>query len=174
MSVLARKRNLSKYEFYNNAVRLRKQIVLFLLRDFGAKKVRNVKIDTGKMEPQDADLLLGVMEKYHITKFPGEYPDWLLEKLRDSIWQCLLDLVSNITTAYSIWATNSSEAELRRLSQDKAIAACERLYKEFELAIELLPTDVQKYMPYVESIEREIALLKGWRKKDNRRKKAEA
>ena len=58
MSVLARKRNLSKYEFYRNAVYLRHQITLLLLRDFGMKMVRNLTIRTEHMEPQDADLLI--------------------------------------------------------------------------------------------------------------------
>lgn len=71
--------------------------------------------------------------------------------------------------AYSIWATNESEANERRICQDRAIGYCESILKEMELAIEILPVDVEKYMPYVESITKEIALLKGWRKNDNKR-----
>ena len=52
---------------------------------------------------------------------------------------------------------------------DAAIADCESLLKELELAIDVLPIDAEKYMRYVEDIEREIALLKGWRKSDNKR-----
>ena len=171
MSVLARKRNLSKYEFYKNAVCLRRQLTLLLLRDFGMKMVRNLTIRTEHMEPQDADLLIGVLEKYHLTKIPGEYPEWLVEKLRGEVWRHACDLVSHVTRAYTVWATNRAEAEERRLEQDRAISSCECLYKDLELALSVLPVKAEKYMPYVDLIEKEIALLKGWRKGDNRRNK---
>lgn len=34
--------------------------------------------------------------------------------------------------------------------------------------ISIIPVDAQKYIRYVEMIEKEIALLKGWRKSDNK------
>ena len=34
--------------------------------------------------------------------------------------------------------------------------------------ISIIPVDAQKYMRYVDMIEKEIALLKGWRKSDNK------
>ena len=37
-----------------------------------------------------------------------------------------------------------------------------------QYVIHVSPCDIEKFMPYVEMIEREIALLKGWRKSDNR------
>ena len=83
MSVLKNKRSVSSLEFYHNAIMLRREITMLLLRDFGIKdKVRSVKS------------LYGV---------PG-----------------------------------------------------------------MEPVDAQKYIRYVEMIEKEIALLKGWRKSDNK------
>lgn len=173
MSVPARLRSQSKYEFYMTAVKLRKEITKLLLRDLGIKKlIRNIKIRTDGMEPQDIDLLLGVLEKYELTTLPGQYPLWLIEKLRDSIWEILRDMHVNITRAYSIWATNDVEAKERRLCQDRAIADCESLLQEMQLAIDVLPIDAEKYMRYVDLIEKEEALLKGWRKTDNRKNKA--
>lgn len=170
MSVLARKRSQSKYEFYHNAVKLRSEVTKLLLRDLGVKKlVRNLVIKTDKMEPQDADLLLGVMERYGLKSFPAEYPMWLIEKLRDSIWEILRDMHVNITRAYTIFATNESEAKERRNAQNRAIADCESLLQELQLAIDVLPIDAEKYMRYVDLIEKEIALLKGWRKADNKK-----
>ena len=37
------------------------------------------------------------------------------------------------------------------------------------LAAHILPVDLTKYMPLCDSVEYEIALLKGWRKSDNKR-----
>ena len=173
MSVPERLRSQSKYEFYRNAVMLRKELTKLLLRDMGIKKlVRNIKVRTEEMEPQDAELLLGVMERYKLTVFPGEYPLWLIEKFRDSIWEILRDMHVNITRAYSIWATNEAEAMERRICQDRAIAGCESLLQELQLAIDVLPIDAEKYMRYVDTIEKEIALLKGWRKADNKKNKS--
>ena len=173
MSVPERLRSQSKYEFYMNAVKLRRQLTKLLLRDMGIKKlIRNIKVKTEGMEPQDADLLLGVMEKYELTVFPGEYPLWLIEKFRDSVWEILRDMHINITRAYSIWATNEAEAMGRRICQDRAIADCESLLQELQLGLDVLPIKAEKYMPYVDTIEKEIALLKGWRKADNKKNKS--
>ena len=169
MSVLARNRSLSKLEFYKNAVELRKQMILLLLRDFGARsRVRNIQLETKAMQPEDADAFLAIAEKYGIKKCPDVYPEWVIAKLRDSVWDLLRSMMENITRAYTIWATNLPEAYERRISQDRAISACESLLKEMELAIDILPVDAEKYMRYVETVEREIALLKGWRKSDNK------
>lgn len=170
MSVLARKRKLSKMEFYANALRLRKSLVFLLLRDLGVKnRVRKVKILTEGMEEPDAESFQKIAEKYGMAGFVAEYPEWLISKLRDSIWDILRDMLINITRAYTIWATNVSEAYARRNYQNRAIADCESVLKELELAIDVLPIDADKYMRYVGALNREIALLKGWRKSDNKR-----
>lgn len=170
MSVLARNRSLSKLEFYKNAMALRKKMVFLLLRDIGVKnRVRSLKIETKNMEPEDAETFQAIAEKYNIGELADEYPEWIIEKLRNSIWDLLRDMMVNITRAYTIWATNISEAYERRNAQDRAIADCESILKELELAIDILPVNADKYMTYVDSLEREIALLKGWRKSDNKR-----
>lgn len=44
MSVLKNKRSVSSLEFYHNAITLRREITMLLLRDFGIKdKVRSIK-----------------------------------------------------------------------------------------------------------------------------------
>mgnify|MGYP004570763645 CR=1 FL=1 len=67
MSVLKNKRAVSNLEFYHNAIELRKEITMLLLRDFGVKdKVRNVKYLSGinHMEPEDQKALQELIEKY--------------------------------------------------------------------------------------------------------------
>lgn len=49
-----------------------------------------------------------------------------------------------------------------------AIGNCEQLLQEMQYIISIIPVDAQKYIRYVEMIEKEIALLKGWRKSDNK------
>ena len=72
MSVLARKRNLSQLEFYANAINLRREITMLLLRDLGIKStVRNIRVNTKKMEEEDAEIFTELLEKYQL-KIAGE------------------------------------------------------------------------------------------------------
>ena len=170
VSVLARKRSESKLEFYAHAIRLRKSITFLLLRDIGVKsKVRNLQITTKPMDQADAEAFRAIAVKYGMASFLAEYPDWIIDKLRTSLWDIARDMLLNITRAYSIWPTNISEAYARRNYINSAIADCESMMKELELAIDVLPIDAEKYMHYVDEIEREIELLKDRRKKDNKK-----
>lgn len=172
MSVLARKRKLSELKFYDNAIRLRRSMIYLLMRDLGAKRgVRDIKWMTKDMPPQDAELLLAVAERNGLKRFETDWPSWIIEKLRDNIWKLLTDMMTAITRAYTIFATSKAEADERRLNQDRAIACCESLLKELELAIDILPVDANKYKVQVKIITEEIMLLKGWRKAGNKKVK---
>jgi hypothetical protein len=152
MSVLKNKRGLSKLEFYHTARKLRKNITDLLLRDFGVRdKVRQVKADDGTP--------LSVIESY---------PDWLIEKFRDSIMQILRSLMMNITAGNTIYPVNESELQVRRQYQTAAIINCEQLLQKMHYCEDILPIHVSKFLPYVEQIEFEIKLLKGWRKSNNK------
>ena len=172
MSVLARKRKLSELKFYDNAIRLRRSMIYLLMRDLGAKRgVRDIKWMVKDIPPQDAELLLAVAERNGLKRFETDWPSWVIEKLRDNIWTLLTDMMTAITRAYTIFATSKAEADERRLNQDRAIACCESLLKELELAIDILPVDANKYKSQVKIITEEIMLLKGWRKAGNKKVK---
>ena len=172
MSVLARKRKLSEMKFYDNAIRLRRSMIYLLMRDLGAKRgVRDIKWMVKDIPPQDAELLLAVAERNGLKRFETDWPSWVIEKLRDDIWTLLTDMMTAITRAYTIFATSKAEADERRLNQDRAIACCESLLKELELAINILPIDANKYKSQVKIITEEIMLLKGWRKAGNKKVK---
>lgn len=172
MSVLARKRKLSELKFYDNAIRLRRSMIYLLMRDLGAKRgVRDIKWMVKDIPPQDAELLLAVAERNGLKRFETDWPSWVIEKLRDDIWTLLTDMMTAITRAYTIFATSKAEADERRLNQDRAIACCESLLKELELAIDILPVDANKYKVQIKIITEEIMLLKGWRKAGNKKVK---
>lgn len=172
MSVLARKRKLSELKFYDNAIRLRRSMIYLLMRDLSAKRgVRDIKWMVKDIPPQDAELLLAVAERNGLKRFETDWPSWVIEKLRNDIWALLTDMMTAITRAYTIFATSKAEADERRLNQDRAIACCESLLKELELAIDILPVDANKYKVQVKIITEEIMLLKGWRKAGNKKVK---
>lgn len=170
--VLARKRTLSKLEFYMNARKLHRQLFFLMVRDFGLKpRAREPTFYTKGWNPKDKDLFEDIAKKYGISRIVDDYPLWAVTYCRERVLKNLDRMEQNITNAYSIWATNKAEAEARRLFQDNAVSACENLIQTLEFIADVLPTKADKLLPYVESINKEIALLKGWRKSDNKRNK---
>ena len=151
MSVVKSKRNLSRLEFYSIARKLQEDLTNFLLRDFG---VRN------KVYKQ-------VMEDNTELTTIACYPEWLIDYFRKSIIQTLNSLMDNIVAANSIYPINMREVEERRILQDRAIANCEQLFQKLIYCAEVLPVSLLKFEPYALDIDKEIALLKGWRKSTN-------
>ncbi|WP_295355466.1 hypothetical protein [uncultured Succinivibrio sp.] len=170
MSVLKRFRTQAKLEFFTNAQKLRRDFFMLMARDFGIKKgVRTVEFITKDMQPEDQQMFLAIVNKYGFTRFDTEYPQWIIEKFRDSLWQLTRELLLNLTAANSIYAFDFREAQERRLFQDKAIGNCEQILKELEFIIDVFPVATKKYTPYIQLVEKEISLIKGWRKSDNKR-----
>ena len=173
MSVIKNKRSLSELEFFHNAIRLRKEMTGLLLRDFGVKarnKDTQVFPKLYKMDKDDGKVFLELCEKYKIVSTLETYPEWLIREFRESILMNLRELIKNITCANSIYPACLAELTERRICQDRAIGNCETLLQEMAYAMSVLPNDANKYMHYVDMIQREIALLKGWRKSDNKLK----
>jgi hypothetical protein len=152
MSVLKNKRGLSSLEFYHNGRKLRKEMTVWLLRDFGVRdKVRIEKRpDT---EPE---------------KITEKYPDWLIVHLREKILSILHNMMMNITAANTIYPVTLDELTLRRRYQTSAVINCEQLIQEIEYCEDVLPLETKKFEPYFEMINYEIKLLKGWRKANNK------
>ncbi len=172
MSVVKNKRSISKMEFFHNAIALRKSITDLLLRDFGIKDfAREIKFvgNYEKFTAEEKQIVENIFDSHEMGKcFVDEYPMWLIEKERAYFMDIGRELIKNIVRANTIYPVNMSEYYMRRNSQNKAIANCEDLLQEMQYIISIVPVNAQKYMSYVEMIEREIALLKGWRKSDNK------
>ncbi len=172
MSVPKSQRGQSAMEFYHNALTLRQEITALLLRDFGLKKkVRTVEILTKmyNIEPTDEETLLSILNKYKMnSSVIDEFPTWLITEFRSSILIILRDLSLNIRMANSIYIQSKEEYIERRLYWDKAIGNCQQLLSEMQFVVETLPVNAEKYMRYVGMIDKEITLLKGVRKSDNK------
>ncbi len=150
MSVLKNRRGLSKLEFYHNARRMRKELTALTLRDFGIhSRGKRFKEETGSQQPE------------------GFY-DELLEEFSKNIRHLLRNLMWNITSANTIYPVNAREVEERRIYQDRAIIACEQLHQEILYCEDVIPVKASMFMPYIERIEFELKLLKGWRKTNNK------
>ena len=159
-------------EFYHNAIKLRLMITEFLLKDFGIKsRRRNLEFakDVYDIDDEDLSEIEDILSAYYIkNSFIDNFPSWLIDKERDYFMDLLRDLMKNICSANTIHITNKEEYYLRRNYQTQAICDCENLLQEMQYVIYVTHPNVEKYMPYVDIIEKEIALLKGWRKSDNK------
>jgi hypothetical protein len=146
VSVLKNRRNLSKLEFYHNARNMRRELTALLLRDFGVHSRKARKADTGE---------------------EGLY-DELIDEFSRNIRLLLRNLMLNITAGNTIYPVNETELRLRRQYQTGAVINCEQLLQEMLYCEDVLPVKASVFEPYVERIEFEIKLLKGWRKSSNR------
>jgi hypothetical protein len=146
MAVIKNKRGLSKLEFYHNARKMRKELTALTLREFGVhSRGAGFKAD-GPNQP------------------PEGYYDELLKEFSENIRLLLRNLMLNITAANTIYPKNDTELQIRRNYQTGAIVNCEQLLQEMLYCEDALPVKASKFMPYIEQIEFEIKLLKGWRK----------
>jgi leucyl aminopeptidase (aminopeptidase T) len=176
MSVLKRNRGVSEMEFYHNAITMRKDIETWLLRDFG---IRSNTLDRLKSDiRQQAEKAKDSPTKENIEQYTKlvniytnkaeekltNYQEWMLEQMRGTILDILRNLMRNITKANTLYPVNEHEVEIRRDYQNDAISDCEDLIQEMQHVMTIIPADVNKLLPYVEKIEYEITLLKGWRK----------
>lgn len=172
MSVPKSERGQSGMEFYHNALKLRKEITALLLRDFGLKKkirTTEILVKMYKIEPSDKQTLKSILTKYRMDdSVIDEYPEWLIKDFRDTIITILRNIRMNIRMGNSIYVTTKAEFDERRNCWNKAIGSCQQLLEEMQFVIETLPVDAEKYMRYVGMIEKEINLLKGVRKSDNK------
>jgi hypothetical protein len=148
MGVLKSKRGLSKLEFYHSARKMRKELTELLLRDFGIHS-RSARFK-GEAEP------------------PEGYYDEVIAEFSQNIRRLLRNMMWNITAGNTIYPVNDAELQLRRQYQTAAIINCEQLLQEFLYCEDILPVKASKFMPYVEQIQFEIKLLKGWKKSSNK------
>ena len=150
MSVHKNKRGLSKLEFYHNARRMRKEISMLTLRDFGIhSRGKKFKETTGSQQPEG-------------------YYDELIDEFSRSMRNLLRNMMLNITAGNTIFPNSLDELALRRRYQTGAIANCEQLLQEILYCEDVIPVKASVFVPYVEKIELEIKLLKGWRKSNSK------
>ena len=120
------------------------------------------------MSEEDRKTFKELCEKYQITRITDDFPEWLIKRYRDGVLDILAKIKRNIRDANEVYPYFESEFYERRKYQDDAIRACGELYDIFTLCKGTLPIDAERYDRFVQKIEYETTLLKGWRKSDNR------
>lgn len=173
MSVVKRKRKESPFEVFHHLTKMRKDITDLLLRDFGYSNEKfQKKMEKwygGKPPDQLTDAQKQNIERQ--KRRAEAFDEWFISQERNTIISCLHGINEHVYTANSIYPTCIEELKERRIHQDLAIGQCYRLVQELQYSIETLPVDVNVYLRFSEQIQKEIDLIKGWRKSDNKFKK---
>lgn len=174
MSVLKSKRKPSQFEVFHHLNKVRKEVTDLLLRDFGYSKRKAAQRLEKKFSGRSYEELTDVEKEIydHFRKQQEAFDTWFIEDERKAVVDCLRSIGEHVYTANSIYPTYYEELVERRVHQDLAIGQCYRLVQELQYAIETLPVDVNSFLRFGEDIQREIDLIKGWRKSDNKFKGA--
>lgn len=174
MSVLKSKRKPSQFEVFHHLNKVRKEVTDLLLRDFGYSKRKAAQRLEKKFSGRSYEELTDVEKEIydHFRKQQEAFDTWFIEDERKAVVDCLRSIGEHVYAANSIYPTYYEELVERRVHQDLAIGQCYRLVQELQYAIETLPVDVNSFLRFGEDIQREIDLIKGWRKSDNKFKGA--
>lgn len=173
MSVVKRKRKESQFEVLHHLTKMRKDITDLLLRDFGYDFDKFKKQLDKRYGNKPVSEMSEIQRRNYYKQLNrcDEFHEWYIMHERTVIIDCIHGINEHIYTANSIYPTCPEELTERRLHQDLAIGQCYRLVQELQYAIETLPVDVNVYLRFAEQIQKEIDLIKGWRKSDNKFKK---
>lgn len=175
MSVPKSKRSISDFEFFRYALQLNKEITILIVNNFNVKKI-NKKMDIEKllndMSPEDASTFMGILEHYNkdVDEISKVVPEWLINHKRELMLSLCENLINYIVGANSIYPTCLEEYNERRLMQDKAIGCCRTMLTQFQIITYVLNgyIKIDKYKRYINMVNQEIRLLKGWRAKGNK------
>lgn len=173
MSVIKAKRKESQFEVFHQYDIVRREVTNLLLNNFGYsldRAEKNLSRYFGGRPYEE----LTPDEKVRYDKAEVKYKafnDWFIGEEKNTVMFYLRTINEYITTANSIYPIYADELAERRILQEKAIGACYGLTRELQYAIDTLPVDANKYIRFAEMMKYEIALLKGWRKSDNKFKR---
>lgn len=172
MSVLKANRKPSPFEVEHHAYKVRTVITDFALRQFGLKEYK---------EKPKPDAYAGWSQNQkdgydrNIAKRKERYEafvEWFIPDEQKAIIQITRDMVHEIFLANEISPQFISECDERRIHQDLALGHCENLIQELQYIITTLPVNIEKYENITNMIIQEQALIKGWRKSDNKIRKS--
>ncbi len=174
MSVIKAKRHESQFEVFHHWYQTRKEITTLMLFDFGLHPERQERSLLHRLNiPDPAQLEGEALERYNKHKRRmASVVSWYLEQQRNTVHDCIAAVNEHVFVANSIFPTCPEELTERRVHQDIAIGQCFRLKQELQYTIETLEVDVNRYLRIAEMIDREIGLIKAWRKSDNKFKSA--
>ena len=103
-----------------------------------------------------------------IREVEDNFDSWFIRRERDRVADFCQGITEHLRAANTIWPTNMSEFEERRLEMDRALICCNKLQDELQYIAETLPADKNKYMNIVLEVQALFDMIKKLRQSDNR------
>lgn len=174
MSVPKGKRNVSEVAFFDQAYKVEETVIKYVMSDFGTvMRYRDLTVFTqkAKMDAGDKEIFNDLIEKYHIN-VEASYPQYIFDYYRECILKQCSELVSLISKAYTMYPNSAFEFNTKRQYQTDAISVCYDMKHTLQIAIKIFNSNhLEKFVPIINDIDKEIELLKTWRKDSNKFKK---
>ena len=103
-----------------------------------------------------------------IREVQEDFGSWFVKRERDRVADFCQGITEHLRAANTIWPTNISEFEERRIEMDRALVCCNKLQDELQYIAETLPADKNKFMNIVLEVQAEYETIKKIRQADNR------
>ena len=171
MSVPKGRRRQSRFEAQHHYYRLRDDVTLLMLQDFGFSEEKyRESIERYRQCHAAADNIDEVVARFE--KKCEAFNKWFIDRECDAVLEMLRTIESEFTQGNSIHPSDTPaklvEFIKRRWHMNNAIAECYVLKQEINYIIRTLPIDKNKFKRFGEAIDKQIALYKGVRQSDNR------
>lgn len=165
--VLEDKRKETPFAVRDNMLDIWKQITELCFRGFGIKKRKAPKIPSNFQEWSiESQAKWHANVKEQITR-NQKWDMIFIENETRVVDGICRDIVHLIDRANTINPQYLCECDKQRLMQDEAIGLCNNLKRELNHIADTIPCNKNFLAIQTESIEKEITLLRGWRKSCN-------
>ena len=161
------KRAESKLEALHCAYALRRKITAELMATFGYSQ-KKLEAHIQKMTSHVHDPEERANMSKVIREVQEDFDSWFIRRERDRVADFCQGITEHLRAANTIWPTNMSEFEERRLEMGRALICYNMLQDELQYIAETLPADKNKYMNIVLEIQELFAMIKKLRQSDNR------
>lgn len=158
MSVLRSKRRESSIAAVAYAVDVQKILLEFAQRNFGVKDVDHV-----------------VRMKYAFSRETKEdfYKYWyIMHAHKTEINKNTILLTNYVYAAKEAYPNTLDRLKRRQENQELAISTCKILIKELQSIADVFEVDLNTFKPSIQALKHEIRLIKNWRAKNKKFKKA--
>ncbi|MBQ7615679.1 MAG: hypothetical protein IJU77_11585 [Butyrivibrio sp.] len=164
-------RSETDFEADHHIIRLRHDITEFILLDFGFSKEKNEKeIERFRKMHEYSSNCDEIVSRRR--KKAESFDEWFIDLEAEAVLRMLRTIQTEYTIANEIYPSDTPARTMeyceRRKHMNNAITMCYALIAEIKYIGRTLPVDFNRYETITDSIEKEIALLKGIRKADNR------
>lgn len=171
MSVPVSKRGETGLEADHHLHALRDEITDFILLDFGySKEKNNEKIERFRKSHEYSEHCDAIVARR--KKKAESFEEWFIDREADALLEMMRKIQVEYTIGNSIYPSNTPakvmEYRERRRHMNEAISTCYALMQEIQYIGRILPVDLNRFETITESILKQIALIKGIRKADNR------